>query len=80
MAETTWTDEEMLEALHLTDAVGLSHAEVGAALWRARNAVAGILHRVRADLAASEAGDPDPRRHDGALPPEWWRDGLEARA
>ena len=80
MAETTWTDEEMLEALHLTDAVGLSHAEVGAALWRARNAVAGILHRRARGPRRHHSGDPDSRRHDGALPPEWWRDGLEARA
>ena len=82
-----WTDEQLLDILDRAERQGQTMAEIGAHHAASRNAVAGILKRVRDDLAASEAA-PVPRgqvraywpeNQDGALGPRWWEAGIAVR-
>lgn len=64
-----WTDEQMLEALHLRDHEGLTMAAIGKRVGQPRNAVIGMLGRIN---AAADKADPHGVQ-DGTMPPRWWR-------
>ncbi len=65
----SWTDEEMLLALHMREAEGLTMAQIAIHLDKPRNAVIGMVNRLLA-----QANAPDPTSHlDGSLGPLWWQ-------
>lgn len=53
-ASSKWTDAELLMVLRLRDE-GVTYAGICRAMGRSRSAVAGILRRLNAEYAASEA-------------------------
>ena len=63
-----WTDEAILEALHLMDHEGLTAAETGRRFGVTKNAILGLRYRARheSERHFGEAGD-------GTMPPGWWR-------
>lgn len=77
-----WTDKQMIEALEMWDVQKLSASEIAQRMsGTSRSAVLGMLHRVRTDLAVSEAAPfpagqrPAQKREnqDGGMPARWWR-------
>lgn len=77
-----WSDRQIIEALELADVQGLTAAQIAERMQGvSRNAVIGILNRVRRDLAESEAvpfpagkGPASrPENRDGGMPAGWWR-------
>lgn len=82
-----WTDAAMLDVLDRVERRGESMEVAGAAHGFSRSAVAGMLKRVRDDLARSEAA-PLPRgahpvnrpeNMPGAMGARWWARGLARR-
>ena len=68
------TDTQILRALHMKDHEGRTLVEIGAALGRSRNAIAGMLFRVRHD---TEKHDLTPHLN-GTQKPNWWKDFGQA--
>lgn len=62
-----WTDEEILVALHMRDAEGLTMQQIGTAFGRSKNAVGGRLHRI--PEPTDDAIKPENRH--GAMGPRW---------
>lgn len=60
-----WTDEQMLEALHLRDHAGLSYDSIGDRFGKSKNAVAGLFNRIRSEEQPGDAGN-------GTMKPKWW--------
>ena len=54
--QTEWTDQMILDALHMRDHRGMSAAQIGKALGVSRSAVLGILKRVADAEAKAERG------------------------
>jgi len=80
-----WTDRQILEAMDMFERQGLTAAEVAARLGLgSRNAVIGMVSRVRRDLAASEGAGFPPGQGpavraencDGGMPVRWWLAGA----
>lgn len=67
--KTFWTDEEVLEVMHLLENEGLTRKEVATRIGRSRNAVCGLAHRVNTE---TDAFDETPELN-GTLPPRWWK-------
>jgi len=63
-----WSDQEILEMLHLRDNEGLTCAEAGRRLGRGKNAVIGMWHRIARAQLPGDAGD-------GTMSPRWWKRG-----
>lgn len=87
-ATTMKPDGMVLDILDRVERQGQSMAAVAKAYGLSRSSVAGLLKRVRDDLAESEAL-PAPRgqvlaywpeNKDGGMPARWWQAGLDARA
>ena len=77
MHSRPWSDGEMLRALELRDAQGLSAAEIGKRMGRSRASVLGVFKRISDDLdrcGPCRAVRADNR--DGGMPPGWWRRGA----
>ena len=70
-----WTDEQMLEALHLRDVVGMTSPDVGKRFGVSKGAILGLEMRVRQQ---TDAVDVSPHLN-GTMPPQWWREGLRRR-
>ena len=70
------TDRQMLDILDLIDGQGESMARVAERYDVSRSVIAGLLKRVRDDLAMSEAAPGRrarrPENQDGALGRRWW--------
>ena len=64
-----WTDEELLQALYLTDHHGLSRSQVGQRMGRTKRSVIGALCRITND---TDASDPDGNQN-GTMDPLWWK-------
>jgi hypothetical protein len=65
----------MLDILDLFEGEGQTATEIAAMYGVSRNAILGVVHRVRQDLAKSEAGGPAalrPENQDGGMPRRWW--------
>jgi hypothetical protein len=79
------SDGDVLDILDLFEGQGLSMGEIGERYGRSRGAIAGLIKRVRDDLAASESGldtgapATKPENRDGALGRRWWEAGLRRR-
>lgn len=81
-------DGVVLDVLDRVERKGQSMAAAGAPHGLSRSAVAGLLMRVRNDLATSEAAWLPrgqvlaywPENKDGWMPARWWQAGLDARA
>ena len=81
------TDVQILDILDRCERQGQSMAEVAERYGMSRSAIAGVLKRVRDDLAVSETA-PLPRgsvaaywpeNRDGGMPARWWEAGAVAR-
>ena len=72
MNGTEWTDEEILEAMTLSDE-GVMMKDIGAIIGRSKNSVIGTVNRIRKEIAKQ-----DPVGND-TMPPLWWKAGLEKR-
>lgn len=78
----SWTDGEILRVLdRLAD--GASAAEVARQLGTTKNAILGLVKRVRDEMArADQATQPGevpamkPENMDGGMPRHWWKAGL----
>lgn len=70
---SAYSDAELLLVLELRRVEGLTFAEIAKRLRRSRGSVIGVVRRID-----REAGPGD--RHDGTMPPGWWRDGLARQA
>ena len=70
-----WTDEQMLELLHLRDALGIAAREVGERFGASKGAILGLEMRVRQQ---TDAVDVSPHLN-GTMPSQWWREGLRRR-
>jgi len=68
MTRQEWTDQEILEMLHLRENEGLTCAAAGQRLGRNKNAVIGMGHRIAKAQLPGDAGD-------GTMPPRWWERG-----
>ena len=87
MAVSALDDGQLLDILDRTERLGESMAEVGERYGISRSAVAGVLKRIRDDLAKACAaplrrGDvaaARPANLDGGMAPRWWADGLRQR-
>ena len=66
-APKDWTDREILYVLDMLD-LGFSMAEIGVKIGRTKNAVIGMVNRVR---NLTDASDPD-RNKNGTMPVRWW--------
>ncbi len=64
------TDAEILHIMDLRD-IGLTCREIGERVGTTKDAMNGLLGRI--DRAT------EPSKHDGTMPPMWWRDGLSRR-
>lgn len=81
-------DGVVLDVLDRVERKGQSMAAAGAPHGLSRSVVAGLLKRVRDDLATSEMAFVPrghvlackPRNRDGGMPVRWWEAGLDARA
>lgn len=80
-------DGVVLDVLDCVERKGKTMAEAGLPHGLSRSAVAGLLKRVRDDLATSEAA-PVPRgqvlaywpeNRNGGMPARWWQAALDAR-
>ena len=72
----SWTDEEMLMALHLREAERLPMAEIAQHLGKSRSAVIGMVNRL-----LKIANAPDPTAHlNGTMGPLWWQKRRAAHA
>lgn len=69
MPAAAWTDEQILEVLHLRDHEGWSAQMVADRFNKSRNSVVGLLNRV--DKAIKEY-DPDGNQN-GTMKPRWWK-------
>lgn len=69
MTKRDWTDAELLDVLDRAD-MGESATVTGKRYGVSRSAILGLRHRC--------GGIAD--HHDGTMPKDWWRKGLEARA
>lgn len=74
-----WSDADMLAALHLMEAHGLSAEKVARRLGFPRNGVLGLKKRVLDAHETASAGDPDPGRHDETVSWAWIENGLRAQ-
>lgn len=77
------SDADMLTALDLIEAQGLSRQEVAERYGMTRSAMCGMIFRINRELAASEAA-PGPKavkpsNQDGALGRLWWKAGAAAQ-
>jgi len=74
--QNEWTDYQLLTVMQLIH-TGHSCGQAGAAIGRTKNAVIGMMRRVRAqtDKVACERVKPD--NINGGMAREWWRAGLE---
>lgn len=63
-----WTDERILEALHLKDNEGMTAKAVAERMGVTRNSVIGMIHRIKVAEVDGDAGDH-------SMPPRWWRRG-----
>lgn len=87
MSAALRSDAEILEVLDIVERQGQTMAEAGRVLGMTRSGVAGLLKRVRDDLAESEAAPvlrgqvPAywPENRDGGMPARWWEAGLAER-
>lgn len=87
MGQILISDGMALDILDRVERQGQTMSEAGTAHGLSRDSVAGLLRRVRDDLAASEAAPflpgtgaavkPDSR--DGGMPVRWWEAGLRQR-
>ncbi len=62
------SDAEILHILDLRD-IGLTCSEIGERVGATKNAITGLIGRIRIDT--------EPSRHDRTMPNCWWRDGLK---
>jgi hypothetical protein len=69
MAVQRWSDEQILEALHLRENVGESMQAIADHLGRSRNSVIGLMDRVIKETAASDQGG----NQNGTMPEKWWK-------
>jgi len=77
------TDLQILDILDRVERQGQSYEEAGAVHGKGRSATAGVIKRVRDDLAASEVGSRVTRadNQDGSQGPRWWaKAGSRRRA
>lgn len=65
----SWSDNELLTALHLRDHQGMTTREIGERMGRKRNSVIGALNRVNTDVAKHDADGIQ----NGTMKPLWWR-------
>ncbi|PZQ99188.1 MAG: hypothetical protein DI533_00325 [Cereibacter sphaeroides] len=75
MTQTEWTDRELLTALQMTGE-GMSARQVAKALGRSRNAVLGVLMRLRDEYARLPDRASKPTNVNNGMPAQWWLDGL----
>jgi hypothetical protein len=71
-APSSFSDAELLRVLDLR-ASGLPASKIAARMRRSKGQIVGVLYRI-----ANETGPAD--RHDGTMPPGWWREGLKRQA
>ena len=82
-----WDDGQLLDILDRTERLGESMAEVGERYGVSRGAVAGVLKRIRDDLAKAcaaplrrgEVAAYWPENLDGGMAARWWDAGLRQR-
>jgi hypothetical protein len=67
-----WSDTDILNALDMVEREGRTCAAAGRALGYNKNAVIGMLRRVRLELAAVPDLACKPENRDGGMPPRWW--------
>lgn len=70
-----WTDAEMLTALHLYYAEGLSARAVAERLGRSWNATRAMLSKVNRE---TDKHDLSPHLN-GTMKADWWKEGLRNR-
>lgn len=61
-----WSDEDILEALHLRDNENMKAADIARRVGFSRSSVLGQFHRIRTAEVEGDAGDC-------SMPPRWWR-------
>ncbi|MFQ6551886.1 GcrA family cell cycle regulator [Aestuariibius insulae] len=64
---TDWTDQRLLQLLHLRDVEGLTFAQIAERFGVSRSSVVGAYHRIDKVMR-----DVPADRHDGSMPPRWW--------
>ena len=62
-----WTDERILEALHLSDVERRTFAEIADHFGTTRSSAAGTIYRIRNIMKCFPLDE-----HDGSMPPRWW--------
>ncbi|MFQ6552937.1 hypothetical protein AAD018_011425 [Aestuariibius insulae] len=62
-----WTDQRLLQLLHLKDVEGLTFGQIAVRFSASRSSVIGAYHRVDKVMR-----DVPSDRHDGSMPPRWW--------
>jgi hypothetical protein len=75
LASEAWTDEDILTILDLVEGERLSMSVIAARLRVSRSAIAGIVHRVRTDLARVPDRAAKRENCDGGMPRGWWKRG-----
>ncbi|MFQ6553413.1 GcrA family cell cycle regulator [Aestuariibius insulae] len=62
-----WTDQRLLQLMHLKDVEGLTFAQIAVRFSVSRSSVIGAYHRI--DKAIR---DEPLDRHDGSMSVRWW--------
>ena len=61
------TDEQILDILHLHEVEGLTASEIGPRFGKTKNAIFGMIFRIRTETDATDTGHGN-----GSMPPRWW--------
>lgn len=67
-----FTDADILEILHMKEALGMTTRQIGRRYGVTKNSIIGLTGRVLRAVAPDE-------RHDGTMPVRWWEEGLQRR-
>ena len=65
----TWTEQDILLALHLRYNKGLTCADVSKRFGEGKNSIVGLMWRIN---MATDKTDPDGNKN-GTMPPLWWK-------
>lgn len=67
-----WSDQDLLQIMHLTDVEGLSRKQLAERLGKTTNSIVGVISRINRESDIHTCQCVKSKNKDGGMPPKWW--------